>query len=117
MLEMVHLQWNYCCNIVHKQEEYGLRIKHREWLQGQVHIYLAKGTESMGVEDCHLVQITFRELWAKGVSNKRICLCAVQIARGKDVDDRERFSGKIWKQKREQVCGNTTITNKMVRRS
>ena len=97
ILEIIYSQWKYCCDILHKREEYGLRIKHHEWLEVQVQIQLEKGTERMKVEDHHLVQMTFRELWAQGGSNKIIWLCAVYIARGKEMGDRERFSGQRFK--------------------
>ena len=55
--------------------------------------------------------MTFRELWAKGASNKIFWLRAVQIERGKEVDDGGSFSGQRWKRQQEQICGNTTINN------
>ena len=49
----------------------------------------------MEVDDHHLVRITFRELWAKGASDKRIWLRAVQNAQDEEVEDGEHFSGQI----------------------
>ena len=49
-----------------------------------------------------MVQIIFRELWYKGDRYKRIFLCAVNIARDKNVDYGERFRRQIWKQKQEK---------------
>ena len=100
MLEMVQSQWKYCCDIVHKRVKVGLRIKHHEWFKGRVQVHLKKGMEKMEEEDHHLVHRTFRELWDKGGSNKIIWFCAVKIARGEGMDDRERLSGQIWKQQR-----------------
>ena len=64
-----------------------------------------------------LIHMTFRELWAKGASNKRIWLRVVQIEWGKDMDDGERFSDQRWKQQQEKRRFNITITNPTVRRS
>ena len=64
-----------------------------------------------------MVQIIFRELWYKGDRYKRIFLCAVNIARDKNVDYGERFRRQIWKQKREKRCGNIKSTNPTVRRA
>ena len=46
----------------------------------------SKGHRKDGKEDHHLVRMTFRELWDKGASDKRIWLCAVYIVWGKEVD-------------------------------
>ena len=62
ILEMVRSQWKYCYDIAHKLEEDGLRIKHHEWLKGQVQIHLAMGTESMEAEYHHLVRVTLKKL-------------------------------------------------------
>ena len=86
-------------------------------MKGQVQLNLTKEKESIEMEDRHLVHMTFRELWTKGYSDKRIWLRAVHIAQGKEVDERERFSFQIWKQIREQICCNITITNPTIRRS
>ena len=62
MLQMVHSQWKYCCNIEYKREEDGLGIKHHEWLKGQVQLELVKGTEKIKMEDRYLVRMIFRQL-------------------------------------------------------
>ena len=41
-----------------------------------------------------MVRMAFRELWAKRDSEKLIWLRVVQIVRGNEVDDGERFSGQ-----------------------
>ena len=64
-----------------------------------------------------MVQMIFRELWAKGASKKRICSHAVQITRGEEVDDEECFISQRWKQQWNESSGNITITNPTVRRA
>ena len=64
-----------------------------------------------------MVGMTFRELWAKGASNKRIWLRVVQIEWGKEMDDGERFSDQRWKQQQEKRRVNITITNITARRA
>ena len=64
-----------------------------------------------------MVWMTFRELLGKGARDKRIWLRVVQIARRKEVDYGEHFSGQIRKQHREQRCGNITSTNPTFRRA
>ena len=54
-------------------------------------------------------------MWDKGARDKIIWLCAVQIARDNEVDDRERFNGQIWKQQWDQKHDNIKIINPTVR--
>ena len=71
-------------------------------LKGQVQLQLGKGIDRTKEEDHHLARMTFRELWDKWASDRIIWLCMVQIAQGEEVDEGERFSGQIWKQKGEK---------------
>ena len=94
---MVHSQRKYRCNIVNEQKEYGSQIKNQEWLKIQVQLHPEKGTERIEGEDQYLVRMKVRELWYKKDRVKIIGIRAVQIARGEEVYDGERFICQIWK--------------------
>ena len=121
LLLLIHSQWIYRNNVVHKRTRDGLKRKEGLYINSKIHHEMALGISQLDVEDRFIMNNTAQDILVMTGVEKKIWLRAIAAARlaGKNKRKRRTTAGRRIRQKpnqNEDILGDTETDSRRKRR-